>query len=193
MLPSPNNDIKTRRHSFHHKSVRETVLGAGLCTLSKIPHTLIDQALSLTVQGKNMIHKLSPERKSARGDRPSPIFSKDRNTTCSNDVQARQLTAECYDHDFVIRRQEELRRSPVSSDSFDASERSSTSFNPELFEEDFNQIKADTGHKDPEFIQTSNCDANSLSELNSVNTMEHTIVQELSKRYFDFAEIALEL
>jgi hypothetical protein len=172
-----NNDIKTRRHPFHH-NVRKTVLGAGLCTLSNFPHTLIDQALSLTLQGKNIIYKLSPERTRAGGERPysqcpTEIFTH-KIATDTYDHEKYEIAADTHDHESLNREQVE-KRSPVSSEcseSFNASEKS---FNPENYEECDTMLRAVPGHIDVETEMVS-CD----------KMIEQTIVHELAKRYFPF-------
>jgi hypothetical protein len=183
-----NNDIKTRRHPFHH-NVRKTVLGAGLCTLSKFPHTLIDQALSLTLQGKNIIYKLSPERTRAGGERPysqcpTDIFTHEI-ATDTYDHEKYEIAADTHDHKSLNREQVE-KRSPVSSECSESFNASGKSFNPENYEECDTILRAVPGHIDVETEMVSCGDARSKLDDSEHKMIEQTLVHELAKRYFQF-------
>ena len=172
VIPSPPAHLITsRRHSFHQNGVKEKVLGAGLCTLSNFPHTLIDQALLLTEHGKNVISKLSPDR------RRKPLLTEKKTEEPAKFVSLQDSP----NHNIVTATQQEKRYSPVSSESFDASERS---FNPELYAEFANRALVEHGIVDPDTDSVVERDGMvaSVGIVTQSSVLEQAVVDELTKR-----------
>ena len=172
LVESPPQNQKTRRHSLHNNGVREKVLGAGLCTLSNFPQTLIDQARSLTAQGKDIIHKLSPNRPPVK---KRFLIADEGRDVSDSIISNHQLQSE-------VEKAPSRRSSPTSSVSFDASERS---FNPDIFVDNSSNSLTRHGTRGAELqFEREGPEQNRMSIKTGIieGDLERLFLEELSKR-----------